>query len=356
MAQGTPLKVWFVNVGHGDCTIVKFPSGRVMMVDICNSKTLDQDTRAELLKSAGWLDDNARSRFAAYGLGNMPYTVAEEMRSYERLLDDPIDDVLKTDPELQNRNIFRFVVTHPDMDHMTGIYRLFQQEESIDVVNMWDTENTKKQPKKTGKGYDERDWKEYQRAREQKTDPKVLFLYRGATGEYYADDNISILSPTTGLKDECNDAEDWNNVSQVLRITYGESALLLPGDTESKAQQEMGDYFGDQLQSTILKASHHGRDSGYHNDFVRAVSPEYTIVSVGKKENDASGKYRQHTRKKVFSTRFMGTKYAELFADGDVRIWNSPKKGKERIDEGANLAAALARILLDQRGQTGLRI
>jgi hypothetical protein len=54
MPQETPLKVWFVNVGHGDCTIVKFPAGRIMMVDISNSKAFDEDTKAELMKSAGF--------------------------------------------------------------------------------------------------------------------------------------------------------------------------------------------------------------------------------------------------------------------------------------------------------------
>ncbi len=44
-----PLKVHFLNVGRGDCTIIEFPSGRVGMVDIDNLKNLDPDTRAELL-------------------------------------------------------------------------------------------------------------------------------------------------------------------------------------------------------------------------------------------------------------------------------------------------------------------
>ena len=47
------LEAWFVNVGHGDSVIVKFPSGRVAMVDISNSKALDADTRSELLESIG---------------------------------------------------------------------------------------------------------------------------------------------------------------------------------------------------------------------------------------------------------------------------------------------------------------
>jgi competence protein ComEC len=356
MAEGTPLKVWFVNVGHGDCTIVKFPGAgkRIMMVDICNSKAFDKETKDELLESAGWTDATLRTLYTRCGTGVVPLAVASEMRSYEDLLDDPISDVMHVDPELRDRDIFRFVLTHPDMDHMTGLYRLFQHEPMINVVNFWDTDNTKEKPSKSGKGFDERDWDEYQSVRKQETNPTVLFLYRGAEGEYYTDDNIQVLSPTKALKDECNEGEDWNNLSQVIRISHGKSSIILPGDVETKAQEEMVKHYGD-MTSTILKAPHHGRDSGYLNDFAKAVSPEYTIVSVGKKENDASDKYRQYTAKKVFSTRFMGTIYAELFTDGDVHIWNSPKKGKNRIDVEGEAAANLAKTLLG-RGRTGLRL
>lgn len=233
MATGTPLKVWFVNVGHGDCTIVKFPSGRVMMVDICNSKVLDDESKSELLEAAGLADPLARALYVKFGIGAIQAAVLLGMRSFEDLLDDPIDDVLKVDPELADRTIFRYVQTHPDMDHMTGLYRLFQREPSIDIVNFWDTDNTKDAPQKTGEGYDDRDWDEYERIRAQSSDPKVLRLYRGASGDYYADDSIAILSPTKSLKDDCNESEDWNNLSQVLRITHGKSSLILPGDVEA---------------------------------------------------------------------------------------------------------------------------
>jgi hypothetical protein len=43
----------------------------------------------------------------------------------------------------------------------------------------------------------------------------------------------------------------------------------------------------------------------------------------------------------------MGTIYAELFCNGAVRIWNSHKKGKERIDEEPLTAVSRAQKLLD---------
>jgi hypothetical protein len=46
------LEIHFLSVGHGDCTIIQFPSGRVMMIDINNSKTLPDDDVVALAESA----------------------------------------------------------------------------------------------------------------------------------------------------------------------------------------------------------------------------------------------------------------------------------------------------------------
>jgi len=355
MATGTPVKVWFVNVGHGDCTIVKFPSGRIMMVDICNSRVLDKDTRSELSETEGLTAAKFLLAQVMDPRLDEATFFARGLSKYQDLLDDPLE-LMKTDPELIGRDIFRFILTHPDMDHMTGMYRLFQKHDGIDidVENFWDTENTKGDPTKHGEGYDPRDWEEYKRIRVRTSDPKVLHVYRGYSADFYRQDNISILSPTPTLKDECNEEEDWNNISQVLRIVHGSSSLILPGDVEAKAQANMVEKFGGDLQSSVLKAPHHGRDSGYYEDFAAAVNPDYTIVSVGKKpDNDASSKYKKHTKKSVFSTRFQGTIYCELYPDGDVRLWNSPKKGRDRIDADAELEGALIKIL---RGRRSTRV
>jgi hypothetical protein len=157
MSDMKPLRVWFVNVGRGDCTIVQFPENpcRIMMVDICNSKSLDKDSKSELLEESGWTDHLMRKLYIYGGIGDAPDQVLTEMRKYEDLLDDPIEVFKNIFP---GKSIFRFVLTHPDMDHMAGMYRLFEQEGSIDVVNFWDTENNKPDPEKTGPHYDPNDW------------------------------------------------------------------------------------------------------------------------------------------------------------------------------------------------------
>jgi hypothetical protein len=53
------LRVHFLNVGHGDCTIISHPSGRLTMIDINNSQDYDPGSFNELL------DEEKRKRGVA---------------------------------------------------------------------------------------------------------------------------------------------------------------------------------------------------------------------------------------------------------------------------------------------------
>lgn len=63
------------------------------------------------------------------------------------------------------------------MDHMDGIKDLF---ETFEVLNFWDTENTKVMDDNMSWGrYDKADWDFYQEIRTSLSSPKVLNLYAG---------------------------------------------------------------------------------------------------------------------------------------------------------------------------------
>ncbi len=82
---------------------------------------------------------------------------------------------------------------------------------------------------------------------------------------------------------------------------------MLPGDAEALAWDEMVRFYGARLKSSFLKASHHGRDTGYHLEALKLINPLMTFVSIGRKpDTDASNKYRQQTGRKVASTRYYG--------------------------------------------------
>lgn len=193
------------------------------------------------------------------------------------------------------------------------------------ILNFWDTDNQKKMTADdfADGPYDYRDWEQYQTLRNSTASPRVLRLHRSNEGNYWTDDGITILSPTPDLDQQANDNDDWNHLSYVLRIQHGKSVVILTGDPSQEALQDVYQNFSDDfLKAGLFSAPRHGRDTGYYQPLVEAVSPKYTIVSVGKKpENDASNKYRQYSEH-VLSTRFHGTMHAQCWDDGDIWLYD----------------------------------
>lgn len=71
-----------------------------------------------------------------------------------------------------------------------------------------------------------------------------------------------------------------NNSSIILRIEYGSTSFLFTGDAE--IDEELSVVESQQvLQSTLLKVGHHGSYTSTSEDFLKAVNPEYAIISVG---------------------------------------------------------------------------
>ena len=72
-----------------------------------------------------------------------------------------------------------------------------------------------------------------------------------------------------------------NDCSIVLRIDYGSTSFLFTGDAEDWSEYMMIDA-GVDLKADVLKVSHHGSGTASTEEFLRAVQPEYAVISVGK--------------------------------------------------------------------------
>lgn len=314
------LDIHFLNVGHGDCTIVDFPSGHLTMVDINNSTTLSDDEQLGLALEKGITLD-------AFKMGAVGKPSWEQR--YKSRLVDPAN-YFKT--VFQGRTLFRYIQTHPDMDHLSGLCRFFWEEE-IDLTNFWDTKHTKTFEESTfdKSRYDWNDWLVYKlmrTGRVQKDNPhQVIHNLQGRVGEHWSADGITILSPTQDLIQDCNAREGWNDLSYVLRIDYGGRRIILAGDAEEKSWEVIQSNFdAGELKCDILKASHHGRLSGYSASATDAMDPAVVICSVGRKpDTDASAKYRAHGAE-VFSTRYHGTIVAQIWQDGRVSVYDSEEE------------------------------
>jgi competence protein ComEC len=333
------LRVHFLNVGHGDCTIIKHHSGRLTMIDVNNSQDFDPETFAEELEKERRIHAITRA-LSSGGLGGFGGSgggllgglagsggFSDILKEYaavaeraKRELTDPIKFLKRTYP---NEVLWRFILTHPDLDHMRGLQALY---ENIGFANFWDTDHTKTKPDFRGET-DKNDWNFYQWLRSASrlkphkyTRGDSYFAFGKEPNGMPGGDNIEILSPTPLLVSECNTAEKSNDLSIVVRIHHAGQSILLSGDAEQSAWEDMIRFYGHRLKSSFLKASHHGRDTGYHLNALRLINPIMTFVSIGRKpDTDASYKYRQQTGRKVPSTRYYGNIELRIYDDGSWR-------------------------------------
>ncbi len=86
---------------------------------------------------------------------------------------------------------------------------------------------------------------------------------------------FTVLAPTS-------QSENLNNMSLVVRITYGETAFLLMGDAQSEEEYDLlCTCTPATLSADVLVVGHHGSETSSTYDFVSSVKPSYAIISCG---------------------------------------------------------------------------
>ena len=298
------------------------------MIDINNSTSLPYDDEVALAMQHSLSLTEFKSMEVAKSASGTYLSKSWE-DYYKGLLVDPVDYY---NENFSGQSIFRYIQTHPDLDHMSGLFRFFWQEK-VTLENFWDTDHAKSFVEEDFEHspFEWVNWLVYQLLRmghgPNDSTHKALKKYRNETGDYWTNDQIELLSPTRDLVDTCNTNGESNDLSYVLRVNYGGRSIIMPGDAEKRAWDSMLAHYGsDDLSCDILKASHHGRRSGYHHDAVAAMNPSVVVCSVGKKPaTDASAEYARHGAQ-VLSTRYNGTITATMWRDGEV--WVDDHNGK----------------------------
>lgn len=93
---------------------------------------------------------------------------------------------------------------------------------------------------------------------------------------------IQVLHPYKGFYTlEGNEAFSENNSSLVLKITGEKKSFLFTADTAEEAEDDML-HLGEWLKSDVIKVSHHGSRTSSAEYFLKAVSPEAAVISVGR--------------------------------------------------------------------------
>lgn len=77
--------------------------------------------------------------------------------------------------------------------------------------------------------------------------------------------------------------KDFNDTSYMVRVKYGNTAVLLAGDTtevgEKLALKAQPNHL---FRADVLKVAHHGSSDGTFEPFLEAVSPAIAVISCGK--------------------------------------------------------------------------
>lgn len=82
---------------------------------------------------------------------------------------------------------------------------------------------------------------------------------------------------TGAISDE---SEDLNSLSVVQLLSFENFQLLLTGDIDESIVSQIDDVIGD---IDVLKIPHHGSSTGFKADFLKKVTPELAVISVGAK-------------------------------------------------------------------------
>ena len=318
-----PLNIHFLNVGRGDCTIIEFPNNnRIGIVDIFNVKIFDEDTRHELLEAYRESREYELDKLFA----SSHYDLEEKYLAKKREeLTDPIEYY---DTHIgREKNLFRALITHPDMDHMAGLYRLHHQEPK-EIVNFWHTGpevfnlDDTTDDEWEDSPYDKRDWETYKELRDSNGAPISLLNTRGAKGDYWTIDGVEIWSPSNFLIHLAGEKQKPNILSMVLKISYKNRSVVLGGD--ATADETWPDIVNeiDLPKIDVLKASHHGRKSGYYGPAIKKLSPWLSITSVTEKSHDATQNYRRYSD---YTVSLRDTQDIKITIDDDGTLYYPPK-------------------------------
>ncbi len=242
------VKVFFWDVQHGNAIYIKTPNNRHIVIDLGVGSYFDNNEEFSPLE------------FIKYQMGV-----------------EQVDYV---------------IITHPHLDHIDDIMnfdllspKILLRPKHLERENI--LKNTREQDKEKFNKYFE-------------INNRYNVPIDENSYDYpYNPDNWGGMKIKTFSPSKCSQS-NINNHSIVTIIKYADSKIVFLGDNESCSYNELleNDEFKRWVKdSDILLASHHGRESGYHNEFVSLVNPRLTIVSDGRfQDTSATSRYSKKSR------------------------------------------------------------
>ncbi|MBQ1820642.1 MAG: MBL fold metallo-hydrolase [Clostridia bacterium] len=133
----------------------------------------------------------------------------------------------------------------------------------------------------------------------------VSFAEAGMTIPWAESCTVTVLNPIASYADA---ETEMNDLSVVLHVRYGDTAVLLTGDAEEKAENRMLDTLpASMLRADVLKLGHHGSSTSTSAAFFLAVDPDYAVASCGKDNDYGHPHYETLSLLYDTDTAFYGT-------------------------------------------------
>lgn len=217
LMQDGKLSVIAIDVGQGDATLVKTPGGIIILIDA---------GKADLMFDYG-------------------YRVIMPFLSKGGI--DKIDLA---------------IITHIDSDHYSGFVSLIRKGMIKNII------------KPAADTADRKD-KNFE----------IYALNSGATIKYFKEQIITI----DNIKIYMLFKDYWNNFNKltkndrsgIIKIVYGETSFLFTGDAGVREERLLADNYGKLLSTDVLKLGHHGSSSSSSDEFLKAASPKFGLISAG---------------------------------------------------------------------------
>jgi competence protein ComEC len=193
------------------------------------------------------------------------------------------------------RQLFRFIATHPDMDHISGLTRL---ADAVSVANFWYVAPNVPKDDFEGSAYDQEDWLTFQKLVHGRLSACPVSPKSGQTGHFWTDDNIHIWAPSVEDERVAERSNQPNLASYILAIRHGKGFVVLGGDAEADTWQRLYETYRwpPGVTVTVLKAPHHGHDTALYEPVMATMRPRLTIVtSDSDRQHDGSDLYQRYS-------------------------------------------------------------
>ncbi|MBN2372767.1 DNA internalization-related competence protein ComEC/Rec2 [bacterium] len=219
------MTVTFMDVGKGDASIIRFPSGQNIIIDGGGTYDRSFDIGENILT---------------------PYLWSQGIK-----------------------NIRAVVLSHPHPDHIYGLFAILR---NFPVKEVWVASQT----------LDDEIYREFAVLISERGARERIIHANGHIPIEPGIDIICLHPPSSeDIISPRGKNSRINNHSLVLKIVYDRISILFTGDIEKEAEGFLVQNIGKgELASTILKAPHHGSKYSCSQEFLMAVNPDTAVIST----------------------------------------------------------------------------